>query len=386
MPNTLKQIIQNKENSVVEFKSAEFRNESLAKEIVAFLNTSGGSIFIGVEDDGVVTGVKDKGLEERIINICRNAVTPSLIPEIYFYNADSGETVIEVKIEKGKNKPYKISNANRFYIRAGSVSIEPTNEELIRMFQEGQQLHFEVGILPGVAFSEYCDLVRFSEYCKNQRKIEVELEEFSQIAYNFDVIDENKNMTIAGMLLFGKKIDRYLPQAGIQLFKYSGSDKISDIRDHQEESGDMISCIENAEKFVRNNSQNKADFNAEETRRVDTPDYEPFVIRELLANAFAHRDWSIFGQKIRLEIFDDRLELFSPGKLPNSINLTRATNGVSFYRNPLIAQILKDYGIVDKAGRGLQKILHFFKSKDLSVPIFEEDLFSFKTILKKRNS
>jgi len=382
--NFLQQLIQSGEDSSTEFKSAHFRNESLAKEIVAFLNVSGGKVFLGIEDNGSITGVEDTEIEEKIINICRNSVAPSIIPEIYNHNDSEGRKVVEIRIGKGNHKPYKVKSNNRFYIRAGSVSIEPRNEELIRMFQDGQQLHFEVGILPEVKFNQYCDIIRLSEYCKNQRGLDVDPEELRQLAYNFDIIDDEQNMTIAGMLMFGKKISSYLPQAGIQLFCYAGTDKISDILDHKEDSGDIISCIENAEKFVRLNSRNKAEFNSNETRRTDISEYEPFVVRELLANAFAHRDWSIFGQKIRLAIFSDRLELFSPGKLPNSINLMRATNGVSFYRNPLITQMLKDYGLVEKAGRGLQKIIHFYQSKELPIPLFEEDLFSFNTILKKR--
>lgn len=98
----------------------------------------------------------------------------------------------------------------------------------------------------------------------------------------------------------------------------------------------------------------------EQTRRQDIPEYEPFVVRELIVNAFAHRDWSIFGQRIRLSLFNNRLELFSPGSLPNTLNLDRALAGISYYRNPLIAQMLKDYGFMDRLGRGLQKIIKFY--------------------------
>lgn len=114
MAKSLPEIIQSGEDSAVEFKSAEFRNDSLAKEIVAFSNMSGGSIFIGVEDDGTVSGVPANGIEERVINICRNLVEPSVIPEIYSHLSTSGAKVLEVRIPKGIFKPYKVEEHQSF--------------------------------------------------------------------------------------------------------------------------------------------------------------------------------------------------------------------------------------------------------------------------------
>jgi ATP-dependent DNA helicase RecG len=113
------------------------------------------------------------------------------------------------------------------------------------------------------------------------------------------------------------------------------------------------------------------------------PDYDFFVIRELITNAFCHRDWSIFGQKIRLSLFDDRLELFSPGALPNTLTLENALAGVSFYRNPNIAQLCRDYGLVEKAGRGLQKIIAICKQLGLPNPEFQCDSTFIKTTVYK---
>ncbi len=141
-------IIRNGENSRTEFKTADFRNDSMAKEIAAFSNMSGGEIFIGISDSGMIEGIEDKRLEERVIQICRNNIIPPVIPEISFIHAE-GKKILHIAVEKGKFKPFKVRASNKYYIRAGSVSIEPTNEELIRLFQDGSQFHFEASRLPG---------------------------------------------------------------------------------------------------------------------------------------------------------------------------------------------------------------------------------------------
>jgi len=110
------------------------------------------------------------------------------------------------------------------------------------------------------------------------------------------------------------------------------------------------------------------------------------VVRELITNAFCHRDWSIFGQKIRLSLFDDRLELFSPGALPNALTLENALAGISFYRNPNIAQLCRDYGLVEKAGRGLQKIVAICKQLSLPQPQFQCGSTFIKTTVYKANN
>jgi ATP-dependent DNA helicase RecG len=366
--NEIVGLIKNGENSSVEFKNENFHSDRLAKEIVAFANFEGGTILIGVEDDGIISGVSSKKVEERIINICRNNVHPSIIPRIMSFDIH-GEKIYIVHVSKGKFRPYKLKTSNKFYIRAGSVSIEPTNEELIRLFQSGEQLHFEISALPGTTLQQI-DLLRFKTYCNEYRKIGIEESELKNMLYNLEIVTENQELTVLGMLFFGKNIERYLPQAGIELNCFSGTNLDSAIIDHKSDCKDIPTLIDLAETFIKYNSQKRGYFNEDETRRIDRYDYEPFVVRELVVNAFIHRDWSIFGQKVRISLFKDRLEIFSPGGLPNTLNLQKALSGISYYRNPIIAQMVRDYNLCEKMGRGLYKIINSFKGKKLKMPDF----------------
>jgi ATP-dependent DNA helicase RecG len=366
--NEIKQLIEAGENSHIEFRSASFRNESLAKEVVAFANMKGGVVFIGITDTGELQSI-EKGTEERVVNICRNTILPPIIPEIDTIVVN-GTRILRIQIDAGKHKPYKLKTNNRFYIRAGSVSIEPTNEELVRLFQDGEQYHFEVSSL--FAYDRNTlDILRFREYIERYRELEYENDELEKLLYNLQCIDGNQRVTVLGALFFANDPTRHLPQAGIEMNYFAGDDGSSEIADYQVEQGTVVQNIEFALAFVKKHRIVKALFPDDSGRRVEAPNYDLNVVRELIVNAFMHRDWSIFGQRIRLNLYANRLEVFSPGKLPNTLKLDSALAGISYYRNPIISQMLKDYRLADRVGRGLQKVVNYYKERQARLPEFD---------------
>ena len=127
----MKDIIRMGESSVLEFKTEEVHNDSIAKEVVAFSNFMGGKLLVGVRDDGSIIGTTNRKVEERIVQVCRNNVTPSVLPRTEFMDVE-GKEILVVGIPKGSNRSYKVRTTGKFYVRAGSSSVEPTNEELAR--------------------------------------------------------------------------------------------------------------------------------------------------------------------------------------------------------------------------------------------------------------
>lgn len=378
-------IIKAGEDSYTEFKSEKVHNDSLAKEIVAFANIAGGSIFIGIEDDGNITGVAEKNIEEKVVQICRNSIQPSIVPIVVKHYIQN-KLIIEIKIDKGIHRPYKVKTTNKYYIRVGSVSTEPTQEELVRLFQSGGILHFELVSLNGKG-KELLDILRFRDYCENYRKTEFPDETgIDTFLENLQILDSQKNLTLLGGLFFGRNMQWLLPQSGIQLARFEGLDKTGNILDHRDLYASIPECIDSALKFVNENSKIKGVFKEGNIRRLDIPEFDLQIIKELLSNAFCHRDWSIWGQQIRLFMFEDRLEIFSPGGLPNTLTLQKALSGISYYRNPAITQICKDYGFVEKAGRGLEKITRKCKLEGIESPVFECDLQYVKVTIKRRKS
>ncbi len=357
MTRITKETLRMGESSVLEFKAEKARGESIAKGIVAFANTDGGTLLVGVRDDGTVEGVRDRRVEQRVVQICRNNIVPSLIPRFAFTEID-GETVLAVEVPRGPDRPYRVKTSGKFYIRAGSSSLEPTNEELVRLFQNGDLVHFEVKPVHGARPN---DLNRsyLEEYLHRYRSIDdpVETEEeFLGILRNLHLLESANGEeipTIAGMILFGKDPARFLPQTGVKAVCFDGGDEAADILEMKEFTGAVRDVMDGSLRFADRHSRTGVRFDADEVRRTDLEQYPAAIVRELIANAVAHRDYAVWGATIRLFVFDGRLEVRSPGTLPDTLTVDRVKAGVSYHRNPIIMQTLKDYGFVEKIGRGI---------------------------------
>ena len=350
----MKDIIRMGESSVLEFKTEEVHNDSIAKEVVAFSNFMGGKLLVGVRDDGSIIGTTNRKVEERIVQICRNNVTPSVLPRTEFMDVE-GKEILVLEIPKGSNRPYKVNTTGKFYIRAGSSSVEPTNEELARLFQNGEMVHYETKPVHGACVN---DLNRgyLNRYMSEIRQIdEFPDEAYPQILDNLNLVarvngDDVPN--IAGLVLFGNNPKKFLPQSICQAVCFEGRDESTDIVELKEFSGAVTEVMEGLLRFVDRNSRTDVVFE-NGVKRNDLEQYPTSIVRELIANAIAHRDYSIWGAFNRLMVFSDRLEMRSPGTLPNTITVDRMIMGVSYYRNPIIMQVLKDFGYVESIGRGI---------------------------------
>lgn len=378
----LANILENGENSFVEFKEKNVRAESVAKELVAFLNFEGGTLYIGVSDSGNILGVDEKDYEEWIMNICRNSIYPPVIP-CYEELIISNKRIIKIEVSKGINNPYH--TLNKYYIRVGSTSREASQQELIRLLQSSNSLHYELIPMQGASVSDISKIrvedyfakrgIDISEYDKN---------EFENLLYNTEILVNNgdkKHISLAGMLFFGKNVSLWLKNAGVQLVRFAGNDVTSEIIDRKDITGNLPEIIDKALDFV--NLNNRVSESFEGIKRIDRFDYNKNVLREIIVNAFAHRDWSLSGAKIRVYVFNDFIEVRSPGKIPDTLTLERMKMGISYYRNPLITQMLVDYGYADKIGRGIMSILKYYEKNNLTPPQFIENGFEFTVIIKR---
>jgi len=369
----LKQLIRNGESSLLEFKTEGAHNDSIAKEIVAFSNFSGGKLLIGVNDEGEAVGVQDKSIEQRVVQICRNNVFPSIIPVVRFTEID-GKNIFVVEVPKGENRPYKVKVSGKFYIRAGSSSVEPDNEELVRLFQNGGFVHFETKPVYGSSISDI-NRSYLNEYFVKYRSLGDDIEneeEIWQLLFNLYLATKTNDEyvpTVAGLVLFGNNPRRFLPQSGAQAVCFKGDDEAGDIVEMKEFAGAATDIMEGLVRFAERNSRTEVNFK-NEVKRDDIQQYPVSIVRELVANAIAHRDYSIWGAVIRLFIFNCRLEVRSPGKLPNTMTVERMKIGVSYHRNPTIMQTLRDYGYVEKIGRGIlrsNRRLHDLNRRELDI-------------------
>ena len=353
----LLEIIKNGESSRVEFKSEDLRPDSLASEIVSFANFAGGTILIGVSDAGEIQGVIRADMEEFVINVCRNNIKPSIIPLIEKRRIKD-KLVYMVIIAEGDDI-YSTSKGI-YFIRVGSTKQQPTQQELLRLFQKRNLIQFdEIPVLSSNLNS--IDNIKVNTYLKklDQSPLNDDADySIEQDLINLSILtstDTGIYPTIAGLLLFGKHPQKYFPSYIISCGAYAGTDFISDVIREDDITGTIEDIIEKSIAFLKLTMQK---FTSVENgvKRVETYIYPTEVLREAIVNAVCHRDYTISGAAIRILLFQDRLEIRSPGSLPNTLTLESMIYR-QFTRNQTIASFLAPMGYMEKSGKGILKML-----------------------------
>ncbi|MCP4217575.1 MAG: transcriptional regulator [bacterium] len=351
----LLKIIQKGENSSVEFKSAEVNSESLAKEMTAFSNSNGGIIFLGVDDSGTISGLKDgKNYEEWAANVARNNVNPAVNFHYRHMGVDQKSIGI-IRVEKCKDKPYQTLK-HQYLVRVGSTNRITTQAELMRLFQQSGFFHFDaVGVDDSTV--SHLDLAKIDNYF-NRYDIDFvkeSEEERNRLLVNSDILDRDEKATSGGLLIFGINPQRFLLNASISFAHFNGREITGELIDKQNIEGTIDYQVDRALAVIKNNLVRPSII--EGSRRVDTAfNYPDKVFRELLVNACVHRNYAIYGSRIRVFLFDDRIEFISPGALPNTVTIAKIRTGVSYAVNPVLVKFMENLRYIDKLGRGIPMV------------------------------
>jgi len=354
-PSEIYQILDQGENSSVEFKSSAVRSESLAREIVAFANSKGGVILLGVEDDASITGLSDdKNWEQWVINISRTNINPSIHLDFEILDIEN-KLVGLISVPKGKDKPYQ-TNDGKFYIRVGSTARIATIQELMRLFQESGVFHFDAMPVEQTSLKNL-NSSKLSEYFETYTVNYENLSDSEKISLlkNSDILSENEKCTVAGLLVFGINPQKYLKMASISFAVFNNTQMSSELINRQNIEGTLDYQIDTAVALIRNHIAVPSDIIG--NKRTSTRKaFSEKIYRELVVNACCHRNYSIDGSKIRIFVFKDRLEVISPGRLPNTINVEKLKSGVSYAVNPVIVKFMENLNYMDKLGRGLPMV------------------------------
>ncbi len=374
-----RQLIAGGENSSVEFKSAQVKGESLAREMVAFANAGGGVIFLGIEDNGQITGLSPRrNYEEWTANIVRNNVIPAVQVEYSEIMIDNNKIGV-IEVPKGRDKPYQTSG-HRFLIRVGSTNRVATQAELMRLFQQSGVFHFDANGVEGTSIVDL-NLTKIDKYF-DRYEIDFTHEsepERAALLKNTDILADDGMVTIAGLLLFGINPQRYLHNAGISFAHFKGDEITSDLIDKQNIDSTIDYQVDTALSVIKNNLLQPSSISG--VKRVDTRFiYADKVFRELLVNACVHRNYAISGSRIRIFLFSDRIEFISPGKLPNTVTIEKLKAGVSYAVNPVIVKFMENLRYIDKLGRGIPMVCKEVEKNNKQV-IFKELGEEFKVTL-----
>lgn len=406
-PQDILDLIANGENSSIEFKLDDIRPEQLAKEAVAMANLQGGIILIGIDEHGVIAGISRSNLEEWVMDtVFGRYIHPLIIPHYQEVQFPDGKRVAVISISTGTAKPYVVRQNDRedMYIRIGSTSRLATREQAIRLFGSGGLLHTETLPVSGTSF-KHLDRGRIENYLldilgePDIPKAEAQwIERLNDLGFlTTDTLGQTV-CTVAGLALFGIKPRRHLPQAGLRVLVFDVADKqyqamLDVVLDAPMvgrwniDKGNVRTLIDDGlvEKFVHAIEP----FIAVEANKVDKSFrrerawlYPVEAIRETVLNALVHRDWT---RAVDIEItrYSDRLEIISPGALPNSMTIEKMKAGRRTPRNPVILEVMRDYGYVDARGMGIRtKVIPLTRQFTGTDPVFEATDDYLKTIIK----
>lgn len=406
----LLELIANGENSGVEFKRDDIRTEQLAKEVVALANFNGGMVLLGVDKDGSITGIQRTSLEEWVMDgVFAHKVHPMILPFYEEVKIDERRRVAVISFTQGTSKPYVVRHQGReeIYIRVGTTSRLASREQQARLFASGGILHPEALPVAGSSVSAL-DLERVEDYLANiiedpevPEDTNAWIDRLLGLGFMVEGVADQPVCSIAGLMLFAVSPRRYLRQAGLRVLAFEGEEKsysavldtVLDApvtglwrRDDQgyrtlaaNDYGLIERFINTIEPFI---SGEDSDID-ENFRRERRWHYPRDAVRELLINALAHRDWT---RSIDIEIafYTDRMEVISPGALQNSMTIEKMIAGQRSPRNPVIIEVLRDYGYVDARGMGVRtKIIPSMRAHNGTDPKFELTDDYLKTTLYK---
>jgi len=378
--SNLKSLIQQGENVSLEFKSSDVKAGSIAREIISFANKDGGTLLLGVLDDGQIEGLSgEKSHEEWVANIAGNNVIPA-VDLSFSTDIIDGRKIGVIGIPKGRDKPYQTTDG-KYYIRVGSTNRIATQAELLRLFQASGSFHYD--LMPvGQTSMRDLNFTKLDDYFQRYKvSFSRETDEQKEILLrNVDILTESGQTTLAGMLVFGSNPSKYLFQNGISFAYFRGNAIDEELLDKQNIDGNLDFQIETGTALLKNHVAVPSRIEGAK-RKNERYIYPDKVFRELLTNALVHRNYSINGSKIRVFLFRNRLEVISPGRLPNSITIEKLRYGVSFAVNPVIVKFMENLNYIDQLGRGLPMVFQEAVTHGKSVK-FEEIGEEFKVTLE----
>lgn len=369
------------EDSRHQFKEDVTNATSLAAEIVAFANSGGGRIFIGIANDGSIHEHDAESvhrLNQLIGNAASDLVRPPINPLTENVPISTG-VVIVVTVPDGISKPY-LDNNGAIWVKSGSDKRRVTaREELQRMFQTARLVYGDDVPVPSTSISDI-DLDYFRRFYRTryEQDLEEQGQSLGQVLSNMRLLSDG-TLTVSGILLFAKDPQVFLPVFHVKAVCYPGNDiHATTYLDSADVFGRLQTQFEESLSFVlRNLRREQAGQGINTTGEVEIP---RIVLEELLANALIHRDYFV-SAPVRVFVFDDRVEIISPGHLPNNLTVANIRSGNSNMRNPILTSYATKLLPYRGLGTGIPRALREYPAIDF-VDDREGNLF--RAVIRRR--
>ena len=348
----------------------------LAMVLTGMANAEGGSVILGIHSQsGRPSGLRDpQKLTDRVFQAAL-LISPSLVLPMPRLEAAGDDQILRVTVPPGL--PHAYHYEGRYLTRSGIHTDPLTPRRLRALMIERGSIHFEAQIPEGAALDD----LDFELVAAYREKLGLPPDESLEALLTrrgcLRLVHGALQPTYAALLLFGRHSQQWVPSATILAARFSGV-AVSDQFEKQEIRGTLPQQLNRAENFVRDQVRSVARLVG--LQRTETPEYPLEAVRELLVNAVAHRDYNQQGDCIHVHIFADRLEVHSPGGLPGPVNLSNLLEA-RFSRNAIIAQVLSDWGYVERLGYGLNRVVRVLRQNQLPEPQFEESGGAFRVRL-----
>lgn len=377
------------ESKNIEYKiTLPDKSEKYMKTIVAFANTQGGKLIVGIDDKThEIVGVANEilfRLMDGIANAISDSCMPQIIPDIELQTID-GKTVIIVSVEAGKNRPYYLKSKgkeNGTYIRVAGTSRQAFPEKIRELEMEGARISWDELTCVGYPVSKEAT----EKLCSNIENFRekagmTERSVKKEQLINWKILKQSEGQLLATNA-YALLTSDYFPFSKTQCAVFKGTDRAVFL-DKREFTGPIYTQIEEAVDFVLRNIRLGATIDG--LVRKEKYELPPEAIREMIINAHCHRNL-LDESCIQVAVYDDRLEVTSPGGLYNGLTYEEVMNGHSKIRNKAIANIFSQMGLVEAWGSGIKRIFNAAKEYDLPEPQFQEFDNMFRVELFRNNS
>lgn len=368
------------ESKTLEFKENTKSTSGIVRTVIAFANTSGGVLLIGLKDKTKeIIGVHDAlREEERIANIISDSIAPLIIPDIEIHTHRDRELIV-IRVPHAAGPFYLKAEGTKqgVYVRFGSTNRIADEDMLnsLKLFSENRsydELPSPKGVLDKKAVGEAFSFIQ-------KHPSEKQLEALGILTVHLG----KSIMTHGGVLLFGINRQTLYPDAQIRCARFKGLTK-EKIIDSAEITCSLPLAVEEVITFIEKHTFTTSTIGR--IRRKDVSEYPPLILREAVINAILHSDYSVKGCHIQIAIFDDRIEITNPGGLPFGQTIQKALQGFSKLRNRVIGRVFKELKLIEQWGSGLQRILAVSAQEGLKPPLIEEHNNQFRLTLYNERS
>ena len=362
MSNFYHRFLEQPEGKTIEFKRDLSSPKPMMKALVAFANTAGGRLIIGVSDDGKLLGVEDPlSQEERLCSMIADAIAPRLVPNIEMITIED-KTLLIAEVFLSGSRPHFIRSQGPekgVYVRLGSTNRQADRELIAELRRSVEGVAFDEMPMPELSIDDIDTKALAQSFREKSPVTETELRTLKLLVPFQDKLVPSKG----AIILFGRDRGFYFSDVWVQCGRFVGKDR-TDIFDHMELYDHLPQAVDSIMLFLKKHAMRGADFS--EVRRKDVWSIPLGILREAVINALVHADYSQRGAPIRIAFFHDRIEIENPGILLPGMTIEDMKQGVSKIRNPVIARVFRELNLIEQWGTGVRRI--FKEAQELGLP------------------